>query len=73
MFLLTLLPKWKLGLRMEFRSENIPRNLTWNGFRYSAEESAHSEAFRVPWKNQFRSSERNGMELNSAKYEVLSL
>jgi hypothetical protein len=34
---------------------------------YSAEESAHSEAFRIPRKSQFRSSERNRTERDSAK------
>jgi hypothetical protein len=34
-----------------------------NGFRYSAEESALSEAFRGSRKNQFRSSERDRTEL----------
>jgi hypothetical protein len=38
-----------------------------NDFRYSAEESAHSEAFRVPRKSQFRSSERNRTKRNPAK------
>jgi hypothetical protein len=32
---------------------------TRNGFRYSSEESDHSEAFRGLRKSQFRSSERN--------------
>ncbi len=34
---------------------------TWNSFRYSAEESTHSEAFRGLRKSQFRSFEGNGM------------
>jgi hypothetical protein len=55
----------KLGLGTEFRSEKISRR---NGFRYSAEESTHSEAFRVPRKSQFRSSERNGMKFRGKNY-----
>ncbi len=53
----------------EFRSEKIPCNRlgSRNGFRYSAEESAHSETFRVPRKSQSRSLERNGTEWNSAE------
>ncbi len=46
-----------VGLATEFRSEKIPRN----EFRYSAEESGHSEAFRGSRKSQFQSSERNGV------------
>ncbi len=44
-------------LATDFRFEKIPRNR----FRYSAEESAHSEAFPGLRKSQFRSSERNGI------------
>ncbi len=51
----------------EFRSEKIPRNRLGNGFRYSAEESNHSEAFRVPRKSRFRRSERIRTEWNSAE------
>ncbi len=40
---------------------------TRNGFRYSAEKSAHSVEFRVHRKSQFRSSELNGMKRNSAE------
>ncbi len=37
----------QLGLATEFSSEKIPQNrLGRNAFRYSVEESAHSEAFR---------------------------
>ncbi len=56
-----------LGLGTELRSEKNSAEWTRKGFCYSAEESAHSEAFRVPRKSQFRSSERNGMEWNSTK------
>ncbi len=56
-----------LGLGTEFRPEKIPRNRLGTGFCYSAEESTHSEAFRVPRKSHFRSSERNGTEWNSAE------
>ncbi len=53
----------KQGFWTEFRSEKIPRNIR-NGFLYSSEASAHSEAFRVPRKSHFRSSERNGTEFS---------
>ncbi len=49
----------RVGLKTEFLSEKIPRNRLGT---VSAEESTHSEAFRVPRKSQFRSLERNGME-----------
>jgi hypothetical protein len=39
-------------LATEFRSEKTAE-YTQNGFRYSAEESAHSEAFRDLRKSQF--------------------
>ncbi len=54
----------RVGNGISFRKNSA--ELTRSGFRYSAEESPHSEAFRVPRKNLFRSSERNGTEWNSA-------
>jgi hypothetical protein len=48
----------QLGLGTEFRSEKI-------GFRYSAEENAHSEAFQVPRKSNLQSSKRNSTEYNN--------
>jgi len=59
----------RVGNGISFRKNSAEK--TRNDFRYSAEESIHSEAFRVPRKSQFRSSERNGMERNFAKNEVL--
>jgi hypothetical protein len=59
----------RVGNGILFRKNSA--KLTRNGFRYSAEEGAHSEAFRVPRKSQFRSSERNGMEWIPRKNEVL--
>jgi hypothetical protein len=53
----------RVGNGISFRKNSETRN----GFRYSAEESPHSEAFRVPRNSQFRSSERNGTEWNSAE------
>ncbi len=50
-----------LGLGREFRSEKIPRYSLRTVFRFSAEESVHSEA-RVLGKGQFRRLERNRME-----------
>ena len=47
-------------LATEFRSEKTAE-YTQNGFRYSAEESAHSEAFRGLRKIQFRRSEQDGI------------
>ncbi len=51
---------YRLVLATEFRSEKTAE-YTQNGFRYSAEESAHSEAFRGLRKSQLWSSERNGI------------
>ncbi len=53
----------KLGLTKEFRSKKKFHRKDSEQFLYSAEESAHSEAFRGPRKIQFRSSERNGSML----------
>jgi hypothetical protein len=55
----------RVGNGISFRKNSAEK--TRNDFRYSAEESIHSEAFRVPRKSQFRSSERNGTEWNSAE------
>jgi hypothetical protein len=55
---------------MEFRSENIPRNRLG---MVSAEESVHFEAFRVPRKSQFRSSERNGTDFRRKKNMTLTV
>jgi hypothetical protein len=50
-------------LATEFRSKKISTEETLNGFRYSAEERAHSvsEAFGSLRKSQFRGSERKKM------------
>ncbi len=55
--LLGSLPTSRVGNGISFRTNSAEE--TRNGFRYSAEESAHSEAFRVLRKSQFRSSEGN--------------
>jgi hypothetical protein len=55
----------RVGNGISFRKNSA--EWTWNDFRYSAEESAHSEPFWFPRKSQFRSSERNGTERNSAE------
>jgi hypothetical protein len=55
----------RVGNGISFRKNSAEK--TRNDFRYSAEESIHSEAFRVPRKSQFRSSERSGTEWNSAE------
>jgi hypothetical protein len=47
-----------LRLGTEFHSNKIPRN-RFGTFRYSAEESAYSEAFRAPWKSSFRALRKN--------------
>ncbi len=49
----------RVGNGISFRTNSA--EWTRNGFRYSAEKSTHSKAFRVPRKSQFRSSERNGI------------
>ncbi len=65
MFLLTLLPKWKLGLRTEFRSEKIPRN------RLGTVSVIPRKKVLIPRHSEFHgrtnSEARNGTELNSAK------
>ena len=53
-----------LGLGTEFRSEKIQRNRLGTVSvipRKKVLIPRHSEAFRVPRKSQFRSSERNGI------------
>jgi hypothetical protein len=46
----------RVGNGISFRKNSS--EWTRNDFRYSAEESAHSEVFRIPKKSQFRCSER---------------
>jgi hypothetical protein len=60
-----------LGLVTEFCSKKIPRNKTRNGFRYSEEESAHSEGFRGLWKSQFRGSEQKKIAWKKLVYQKI--
>ncbi len=62
----------RVAIEISFRKNSA--EWTRNGFRYSAEKSAHSAEFRVHRKSQFRNSEPNGTKLNSAEimkfYEI---
>ncbi len=55
----------RVGNRISFRKNS--EKYTRNGVCYSAEESAHSKAFRAQWKTQFRSSERKGIKWRKKK------
>jgi hypothetical protein len=70
----TVIANTRVAIKISFR-KNSPEQ-TRNGFRYSAEKSAHSAEFRVHQKSQIHSSEPNGTKRNSAEimkfYETAS-
>ncbi len=55
----------RVAIEILFRKNSAEQ--TRNGFRYSADKSAHSAEFRVHQKSQFRSSEQNETKWNSAE------
>ncbi len=58
-------PQSRVAIEISFRKNSAEQ--TRNGFRYSADKSAHSAEFRVHRKSQFRSSEPNVTKRNSAE------